>query len=99
MSGNGNEIYNIYDLKTKTWRRLLDKPLTDGEGKRNAYLYGPIIRSRWLFSFSLGMARIALTVLPNHDHSYARSKDLLSWETSTGKPLTLPITLENLRDR
>ena len=25
MSGDGNQIYNIYDLKTKTWRRLLHK--------------------------------------------------------------------------
>ena len=30
----------------------------------------------------------------NHDLSYARSKDLVSWQTSTGKPLTLSITLE-----
>ena len=42
-SGNGNQIYDIYDLKTKTWKRLLDKPLADGERKRNAYFDGPIL--------------------------------------------------------
>ncbi len=30
----------------------------------------------------------------NHDLSYARSKDLVSWETNIGKPLTSTITLE-----
>src|SRR5206468_322385 len=36
-SGNGNQIYNVYDHAARTWRRLLDEPLTDGEGERNAY--------------------------------------------------------------
>ncbi len=93
QSGNGNEIYNIYDLKTKTWRRLLDKPLTDGEGKRNAYLYGPILGPDGYFHLAW-VWRESPDCSTNHDLSYARSKDLLSWETSTGKPLTLPITLE-----
>jgi hypothetical protein len=30
----------------------------------------------------------------NHDLSYARSRDLMHWETAAGKPLTLPLTLE-----
>jgi hypothetical protein len=30
----------------------------------------------------------------NHDLSYARSRDLVRWETSAGQPLALPITLE-----
>jgi hypothetical protein len=29
----------------------------------------------------------------NHDLSYARSRDLVHWETAAGQPLTLPITL------
>jgi len=92
-SGNGNQMYNIYDLKTKTWRRLLDQPLTDGEGKRNAYLYGPILGPDGYFHLTW-VWRDSGDCSTNHDLSYARSKDLLSWETSTGKPLTLPITLE-----
>ncbi len=30
-SGNGNQIYNVYDVEKKQWRRLLDEPLTDGK--------------------------------------------------------------------
>ena len=92
-SGNGNQIYNIYDLKTKTWQRLIDKPLTDGEGKRNAYLYGPILGPDSYFHLTW-VWRESPDCSTNHDLSYARSKDLVSWETSIGKPLKLPITLE-----
>jgi hypothetical protein len=93
MSGDGNQIYNIYDLKTKTWRRLLDKPLTDGEGKRNAYFYGPIKGPDDYFHLAW-VWRESPDCSTDHDLSYARSKDLVSWETSTGKSLKLPITLE-----
>ena len=40
-SGNGNEIFNRYDAQSRTWKRLLDRPLTDGRGKMNAYILGP----------------------------------------------------------
>ena len=93
MSGNGNQIYNIYDLKAKTWYRLLDKPLTNGEGKRNAYFYGPILGPDGYFHLAW-VWRESPDCSSNHDLSYARSKDLVSWETSTGKSLELPITLE-----
>jgi hypothetical protein len=93
QSGNGDEIYDIYNLKTKTWRRLLDTPLTDGEGKRNAYLYGPILGPDGYFHLAW-VWRESPDCSTNHDLSYARSKDLVSWQTSTGKPLKLPITLE-----
>lgn len=92
-SGNGNQFYNIYNLKTKTWGRLLDKPLTDGEGKRNAYLYGPILGPDGYFHLTW-VWRESPDCSTNHDLSYARSKDLVSWETSSGKALTIPITLE-----
>jgi hypothetical protein len=90
MSGNGNQIYDIYDVKTKTWKRLLDQPLTDGEGKRNAYFNGPILGPDGYFHLTW-VWRESGDCSSNHDLSYARSKDLLSWETSTGKPLKLPI--------
>ena len=92
-SGNGSQIYNIYDLKTKTWRRLMDKPLTDGENKRNAYIYGPILGPDKYFHLAW-VWRESPDCSTNHDLSYARSKDLVNWETSTGKPLRLPMTLE-----
>lgn len=37
VSGNGNEIYNLYSCQTKSWSRMIDVPLTDGQGKMNAY--------------------------------------------------------------
>jgi hypothetical protein len=91
--GNGNQIYNIYNLKTKTWQRLLDKPLTDGEGKRNAYFDGPNRGPDGYFHLAW-VWRESPDASTNHDLSYARSKDLVSWKTGAGKPLVLPMTLE-----
>ena len=42
VSGNGNYVFNTYDLPARTWRRLLATPLMDGQGARNAYPVGPI---------------------------------------------------------
>ena len=92
-SGNGNQIFDAYDLKSKTWNRLLDKPLTDGEGKRNAYFDGPVKGPDGWFHLAW-VWRESPDASSNHHLSYARSKDLIHWETGQGKPLKLPITLE-----
>jgi len=92
-SGNGDQIYNVYDLESQTWRRLLDQPLTSGEGKRNAYINGPRRGPDGLFHLCW-VWRETPDCSTNHDPSYARSRDLIHWETSDGKPLSLPITLE-----
>ena len=91
-SGDGNEIYNIYDTETKEWQRLLDEPLVDGEGERNAYFEGPTLGpdGRWHLAWVWRESPDAAT---NHDLSYAVSDNLTDWETSTGRNLTLPITL------
>lgn len=92
-SGEGNQIYNVYDLQSRTWRRLLDQPLTDGQGKMNAYFNGPIkgpdgyFHLCWVWRDNFGCES-------NHDLSYARSKDLVHWENSRGEAAALPITLE-----
>jgi hypothetical protein len=92
-SGNGNQIFNIYDLKTKRWRRLLDGPVTDGEGERNAYFDGPVKGPDGWFHLAW-VWRESPDAASNHDLSYARSKDLIHWETGGDKPLKLPITLK-----
>jgi hypothetical protein len=92
-SGNGNQIYNVYILKSQTWRPLLDKPLTDGQGKRNAYLRGPTLGPDDYYHL-VWVWRDTPDCATNHDLSYARSKDLIQWETSSGKTLKLPITLD-----
>jgi hypothetical protein len=91
-SGDGNQIYNVYDDETQTWQRLLDKPLTDGEGKRNAYLNGPITGPDGRYHLCW-VWRETPDCATNHDPSYARSPDLIHWEDSAGNPLELPITL------
>jgi hypothetical protein len=92
-SGNGNQNFDNYDPKTKTWRRLLDKPLTDGEGKRNAYFDGPVKGPDGWFHLAW-VWRQSPDASSNHHLSYARSRDLIHWETGGSKPLALPITLE-----
>lgn len=92
-SGNGSEIYNVYDHGTQTWRRLLDTPLTDGQGRMNAYAAGPLrgpdgnFHLCWMWRDHGGCES-------NHDISYARSVDLVSWETAAGEAIELPITLD-----
>jgi len=91
-SGRGNEIINRYDEETRTWSRLLDVPLVDGEGERNAYFDGPhpgpdgYYHMCWVW-------RDTPDCETNHSLSYARSPDMLRWERSDGTPLDLPITL------
>jgi hypothetical protein len=91
-SGNGDQIFNVYDAETRRWSRLMDEPLLSGEGQMNAYFTGPVrgpdgwFRLCWVWRDTPDCAT-------NHDLSYARSRDLVHWQTSSGKPLVLPITL------
>lgn len=91
-SGRGNEIYNVYDLGTTRWIRLLDQPLTDGQQRMNAYMSGPIrgpdgwFHMHWVWRDTPDCAT-------NHHLSYARSRDLLRWESVFGDTVDLPITV------
>ena len=91
-SGDGRDLYNRYDTTTRTWRRLLDRPLLDGEGQRNAYSIQPTLGPDGLFHL-VWMWRETPDASSNHTLCYARSRDLVHWEDSRGQPLTLPITL------
>ncbi|MCY2954358.1 MAG: BNR repeat-containing protein [Planctomycetota bacterium] len=93
-SGSGSQIYNVYNPATQSWSRLFDKPLTDGQGKGNAYPHGPVRSPDGLFHVCW-VWRNTPDCATNHTLSYARSKDFIHWETSTGKPLPLPLTLQN----
>ncbi|MFP6584907.1 MAG: BNR repeat-containing protein [Candidatus Hydrogenedentota bacterium] len=92
-SGNGNQIWNAYNLETQRWSRLLDKPLVDGRGKMNAYFNGPLQGPDGYWHLSW-VWRDTPDCATNHDPSYARSRDLVHWERSDGPPLLLPITFE-----
>jgi hypothetical protein len=91
-SGNGSDLYNIYDPGTRTWRRVLDTPVLDGEGQRNAYALDPVLGPDGFFHL-VWMWRDTPDCSTNHTLSYARSRDFLHWENSRGEPLALPITL------
>ena len=91
-SGKGDQIYNVYDLKTRSWTRLLDRPLTDGQGKMNAYFNGPTLGPDGYFHMTW-IWRDTPDCSTNHDLCHARSKDLVHWETMDGTPIALPIRL------
>ena len=90
-SGNGVQIVNAYDPASRAWTRLLDTPLFDGQDQMSAYHRGPVTgpdgryHMTWLW-------RDTPDCRTNHDISYARSTDLVRWETAGGHPLPLPIT-------
>jgi hypothetical protein len=92
-SGNGNQIWNIYNSDSKTWSRLFDTPMFNGQGKMNAYFHGPVVGSDGYYHICW-MWRDTPDCSTNHDLSYARSRDMKHWENSNGKPLSLPITVQ-----
>jgi hypothetical protein len=89
-SGNGVTIYNRYDSATRTWSRLLDAPLFDGEGLRSAYPRCPApgpdgwFHIHWVWRDTPDCAT-------NQHLSHARSRDLIHWESVFGQPVELPI--------
>jgi hypothetical protein len=93
-SGNGNEIYNIYSCETKTWKRLMDTPLTDGMGLMNAYQTQPkLMPDNWYHVYWVW--RDTPDCATNHDLSYIKSPDLNNWYNAFGEPVQLPVTIEN----
>ncbi len=90
-SGNGDDIYNIYDTDQKRWARLLETPLLNGEGLRNGYARPPVAGPDGYWHM-IWMWRESPRCETNNNLSYARSRDLLHWETSAGDSLELPIT-------
>ena len=91
-SGNGSDLYNLYDPAARSWRRLMSSPLLEGEGQRNAYALEPTPGPDGRFHL-VWMWRETPDCATNHSLSYARSRDLVHWENSRGETLALPITL------
>jgi hypothetical protein len=91
-SGSGDDLYNVYDEKTRAWKRLLATPLMSGLGKMNAYASVPRLGPDGRFHV-VWVWRDTPDCASNHDLSYARSDDLVTWTDSAGKPVQLPITL------
>jgi hypothetical protein len=91
-SGDANHIFNVYDPERRAWKRLLQTPLLAGQGRRNAYPVGPIPGPDGWWHL-VWVWRESSDASTNHDLSYARTRDLVRWETGAGVPLELPITL------
>ena len=92
-SGNGSEIYNRWDRTSSCWKRLLDRPLINGQGQMNAYLHEPVLGPDGRFHMSW-VWRDTPDCSTNHDLSYAVSSDLVQWQTAAGNPIELPMTLQ-----
>jgi len=90
-SGSGNYIFNVYTESGKTWARLLNTPLVDGQGTYSAYPVGPIQGADGWYHL-VWVWRDTPDASTSHDLSYAKSHDLIHWQTSSGRALTLPIT-------
>lgn len=91
-SGNGRRFYHRYDSEAGTWTRLLERPLLDGEGSRNAYPLGPVQGPDGRYHM-VWVWRDTPDCATNHHLSYARSKDLVHWESAFGEPVDLPMKL------
>lgn len=94
-SGQGDEIYNIYDDASRTWKPLTSAPLVDGEGERNAYFMGPVLGPDGWFHIAWVWRETPMAET-NHDLSYAKSRDLVTWQTADGSPLPLPIKFKDV---
>jgi hypothetical protein len=93
-SGSGDDLYNAYDEKSGTWRKLLDGPLISGERERSAYAIPPKQGPDGRFHL-LWVWRDTPDCATNHSISYARSDDLVRWADSSGKEIKLPITFRS----
>lgn len=91
-SGDGDWILNVYSGADRGWSRLFDRPLFNGEGQRNAYPR-PLVRGPDGAYHMSWVWRETFDCRTNHDLSYARSHDLIHWESADGSSLSLPITL------
>ncbi len=92
-SGNGNEIYNIYSIEEKKWSRMLDVPLTDGQGQMNAYQTQPtLMEDGWYHVYWVW--RDTPDCSTNHDLSYMKSPDLKNWYNAFDQPFDLPVTAD-----
>ncbi|WP_236974039.1 BNR repeat-containing protein [Membranihabitans maritimus] len=93
-SGNGNEIYNIYSTEKQEWTRLLDAPLTDGQGLMNAYQSQPtLLQDNWYHVYWVW--RDTPDCETNHDLSYIKSPDLKNWYNAYDDPVDISVTYDD----
>ena len=89
--GNGNYIFDSWNATARAWTRLINTPLIDGQNTYSAYPVGPLLGPDGYYHI-VWVWRDTADAATNHDISYMKSRDLLSWQTVDGRALTLPIT-------
>ncbi|WP_347840589.1 BNR repeat-containing protein [uncultured Draconibacterium sp.] len=93
-SGNGNDVYNIWDPGPKKWHKLLDHVLINGQGERSAYAKGPKFETDGYYHMYWVWRENGWDAATNHSFSYARSRDLIHWESASGNPINGSVLLE-----
>ncbi|MHC4662180.1 MAG: BNR repeat-containing protein [Planctomycetota bacterium] len=88
-SGDGDQIYNVYNHSTKLWSRLLS-PLIQGNGL-STYMRGPIFDNNGK-AHILFMWRETGDASTNKNLSYSCSYDMANWIKSNGSAQAVPIT-------
>ena len=92
--GDSVDFINVYDCDTRSWSRLRDTPLFDGEKARTAYPGNPVLGPDDWFHI-VWVWREEPECETTHDPGYARSRDLINWETVDGTPIHGPITFRH----
>jgi hypothetical protein len=95
-SGDGVQLVNQYTTETQSWKRLLPTPLFDGLGKVSCYPEGPVLGPDGYFHL-IWVWRVHGGCETNHNLCYARSKDMIHWETASGESIPLPMTPEHTK--
>lgn len=91
-SGSGNEVYLVQNADA-TWSPYLDTPLIDGTVggyDMSAYMTDPTLGPDGYYHL-VWVWRDSYLAETCHDLSYARSKDLKTWYSGDGTPVTLPM--------
>ncbi|MGW3956511.1 BNR repeat-containing protein [Streptomyces sp. NPDC004752] len=94
-SGRGDTIFYKLDSSTGKWSKLLDTPLFAGGDTASAYYEGPQLGPDGYFHIAYVWRMGSTDASTNSRLSYMKSKDLVHWETSNGRPLQLPLTHGN----
>jgi hypothetical protein len=91
-SGNGDNLFNVFNATAGRWRPLLNESLHDGEGERNAYMQPPVRGPDGVYHV-IWVWRETPDVRSNHDLCHVQSRDLAKWTTAGGAAVRLPVTL------
>lgn len=93
-SGRGSTYYVAQAAGGTAFAPLLSTPLCDGEGLRNAYPWGPVRGPDGWFHMAW-VWRDSPDAGTNHNLNYAKSADLLTWQTAAGAKVTPPFRLKS----